>query len=60
MFKKALQPGGRVPVVESPEAFHIFVAGGSPGYDLLFSYPGPNRANQTRKITGATLTHHGR
>jgi hypothetical protein len=60
VFKEALQPGGRVPVVESPEAFHIFVAGGSPGYDLLFSYPGPNRANQTKKITGATLTHHGR
>jgi hypothetical protein len=60
IFKQALQPGGKVPIVERPEDFHIFVAGGSPGYDLLFSYPGPNRANQTRKITGAVLTEHGR
>ncbi|MFZ0981303.1 MAG: UGSC family (seleno)protein [Candidatus Acidiferrales bacterium] len=60
IFRDALKPGGRVPVVQSPDDFHIIVAGGSPGYDLLFSYPGPNRAQQTKKITGATLTKAGR
>jgi len=59
MFKDNLKPGGRVPIVQSPDDFHIFVAGGSPGYDLLFSYPGPNWAHQTKKITGATLTKAG-
>jgi hypothetical protein len=29
-------------------------------YDLLFSYPGTNWANQTKKVTGATLTNAGR
>jgi hypothetical protein len=60
VFKEALKPGGRVPVVQSPEDFHIFVAGGSPGYDLLFGYPGPNHANQTTKITSSTHTTAGR
>jgi hypothetical protein len=60
IFKDALRSGGRVPVVQGPEDFHIFVAGGAPGYSLLFSYPGPNFANQTKKITGATLTKAGR
>jgi hypothetical protein len=60
VFLDNLKPGGRIPVVQSPEDFHIFVAGGSPGYDLLFSYPGTNHANQTVKITGATLTKAGR
>jgi len=59
IFLDALQPGGRVPVVQSPADFHILVAGGSPGYDLLFSYPGTNWANQTKKVTGATLTKAG-
>jgi hypothetical protein len=26
---------------------------------LLFSYPGPNWAHETKKITGATLTKAG-
>ena len=60
VFLDALKPGGRIPVVQSPRDFHIVVAGGSPGYDLLFSYPGTNFANQTKKITGATLTKAGR
>jgi hypothetical protein len=59
IFKDALKPGGKVPIVQSPDDFHIFVAGGSPGYSLLFSYPGPNWAHQTKKITGATLTKAG-
>jgi len=60
VFLDALKPGGRVPVVQSPDDFHIMVAGGSPGYDLLFSYPGTNWANQTKRISGATLTSAGR
>jgi len=60
IFRESLKPGGRIPAVQSPEDFHIFVAGGSPGYDLLFSYPGPNHAHQTKRITGATLTKAGR
>jgi hypothetical protein len=50
IFKDNLKPGGRVPIVQTPDDFHIFVAGGSPGYDLLFTYPGPNWANQTKKV----------
>jgi len=59
IFKDALKPGGKVPIVQSPEDFHIVVAGGSPGYTLLFSYPGPNWAHETKKITDATLTKAG-
>ncbi len=59
IFLDNLKPGGRVPVVQSPADFHIVVAGGSPGYDLLFTYPGTNWAHQTKKITGATLTKAG-
>jgi len=59
VFKDALKPGGKVPIVQSPDDFHIVVAGGSPGYTLLFSYPGPNWAHETKKITGATLTKAG-
>ena len=60
IFLDNLKPGGRVPVVQSPDDFHIVVAGGSPGYDLLFTYPGTNWAHQTVKITGATLTTAGK
>ncbi len=60
IFLDALKPGGRIPVVQSPDDFHIIVAGGSPGYTLLFTYPGTNWANQTKRISGATLTKAGR
>lgn len=60
IFLDNLKPGGRVPVVQSPEDFHIVVAGGSPGYDLLFTYPGTNWAHETTKVTGATLTQAGK
>jgi hypothetical protein len=59
IFLDNLKPGGRVPVVQSPDDFHIVVAGGSPGYDLLFTYPGTNWAHETKKITGATQTKAG-
>jgi len=56
IFLDNLKPGGRIPVVQSPDDFHIVVAGGSPGYDLLFTYPGTNWAHQTKKVTGVTQT----
>jgi hypothetical protein len=59
IFLDNLKPGGRIPVVQSPDDFHIVVAGGSPGYDLLFTYPGTNWAHETKKITGATQTKAG-
>src|SRR5579862_2252186 len=59
IFLDNLKPGGRVPVVQSPDDFHIVVAGGSPGYDLLFTYPGTNWAHQTVKITDAALNKTG-
>ena len=60
IFLDNLKPGGRIPVVQSPDDFHLVVAGGSPGYDLLFTYPGTNWAHQTKKVSGATLTKAGR
>jgi len=60
IFLDNLKPGGRIPVVQSPDDFHIVVAGGSPGYDLLFTYPGTNWAHQTKKVSGATLSKAGR
>jgi hypothetical protein len=58
VFREALKDGGSLPMVQSPDDIHIFVAGGSPGYTLLFSYIGGS--HQTRKISGATLTKSGR
>jgi len=60
IFLDNLKPGGRVPVVQSPDDFHIVVAGGSPGYDLLFTYPGTNWAHQTVKIASATPMKSGK
>lgn len=59
IFLDNLKPGGRIPVVQSPDDFHIVVAGGSPGYDLLFTYPGTNWAHQTVKITDVGETKSG-
>ncbi len=62
-FEAALKPGGKVPVMISPENVHLFVSGGAPGCAFSFSYyrlPPYNRtALMTRKITGATLTKAG-
>ena len=60
VFKQALEKGGKLPVVQGPEDFHVYVAGGSPGYSLFLSYPGLNYGHEVRKITGATLTENGR
>ena len=60
VFKEALTPGGKIPIVQSPDDFKIIVVGGVPGYTLQFYYGGPNWAHQTKKIRGATLTRPGR
>ena len=64
VFKGALKPGGKVPLLLRPEDSYVFVAGGIPGYSFgtaYFSIPpyGAN-ATQTRPIRGATLTKAGR
>jgi hypothetical protein len=62
-FEAALKPGGKVPVMISPENVHLFVSGGAPGCAFSFSYyrlpPYNKTALMTRKITGATLTKAG-
>ncbi len=62
-FETALKPGGKVPVIISPENVHLFVSGGAPGCAFSFSYyrlpPYNHTALMTRKITGATLTKAG-
>ena len=62
-FKTMLKPGGKVPVMISPENVHLFVSGGAPGCAFSFSYyrlpPYNHTALMTRKITGATLTKAG-
>lgn len=60
IFREALKPGGNVPAVEGPEDFHIYVAGGSPGYTLFMSYNGLNFGHSVRKVRSATLTKAGR
>ncbi len=64
MFKEALKPGGKVPLLDRPEDIHIIVAGGIPSYTFgmtYFSRPlyAPT-AHQTKLIRGATLTKAGR
>ncbi len=63
VFEAALKPGGKVPVLVTPESLHFFVAGGDPGAAFSFNYlrlPPYNKLGvMTRKITGATLTKAG-
>jgi hypothetical protein len=63
VFQAALNPGGKVPVIMSPENLHLFVAGGVPGCAFSFSYyrvaPYNWTALMTKRISGATLTKAG-
>jgi hypothetical protein len=63
VFETALKPGGKVPVLISPENLHFFVVGGAPGCAFSFDYyripPYNYTALLTKKITGATLTKAG-
>ncbi len=60
VFREALKPGGKVPVVQTPDHIDIIVAGGTAGYTWLFGGPGPNPHHSVKKVTGATLTKSGR
>jgi hypothetical protein len=63
VFKEALKPGGKVPVVITPADLPIFVAGGIPAYSFGLSYiraPYKPFSHQTKLIRGATLTKAGR
>ena len=60
IFRAALKPGGKVPVVQTPDYIDIIVAGGTAGYTWLFGGPSPNPHHSVKKVTGATLTKSGR
>lgn len=63
VFEESLKPGGKIPVLVSPEDVHIFVAGGAPGYAFgttYFRVPLYSEyAIMTKPIHGATLTRAG-
>jgi hypothetical protein len=62
VFKDVLKPGGKVPVVISPEDIHILIAGGIPGYTFGKSHtraPYASTSHQIKLIRGATLTKVG-
>jgi hypothetical protein len=63
-FREGLKPGGRVPILHSPEDCRIIVAGGSPGYSFGTSYfsipPYATTSILTKRIHGAVLTEAGR
>jgi hypothetical protein len=64
VFKEALKPGGKLPILDRPEDIRIVVAGGIPGYTFGMTYYREGlyapTSDQTRKIRGATLTRAGR
>ncbi len=64
VFKEALKPGGKLPILERPEDIRIVVAGGIPGYTFGMMYYREGlyapTSDQTKKIWGATLTKSGR
>jgi hypothetical protein len=60
VFRDALKPGGKMPVVQTPEHIDIIVAGGTAGYTWLFGGSSPNPHHSVKKVTGATLTKSGK
>jgi hypothetical protein len=64
VFKEALKPGGKLPILDRPEDIRIVVAGGVPGYTFGMMYFREGlyapTSDQTRKVRGATLTQSGR
>jgi hypothetical protein len=64
LFKEALKPGGRLPILDRPEDIRIVVAGGIPGYSFAMNYWREGlyapTSDQTKLIHGATLTKAGR
>ncbi len=60
LFRQSLKPGGKVPVVQTPDHIDIIVAGGTAGYTWLFGGPGPNPHHSVKKVVGAVLTQSGK
>ncbi len=64
VFKEALKPGGKVPLLDRPEDNDFIVAGGFPAYTFgtyYFVRPLYSELSiMTKKVTGATLTKSGR
>jgi hypothetical protein len=64
IFKGALKPGGKLPMLDRPEDIRIVVAGGIPGYSFAMSFWREGlyapTSDQTKLIRGATLTKAGR
>jgi hypothetical protein len=64
VFKEALKPGGKLPLLDRPEDLRIIVVGGVPGYTFSMSYFREGlyapTSDQTKLIRGATLTRAGR
>ncbi|OPY66579.1 MAG: hypothetical protein A4E57_02741 [Syntrophorhabdaceae bacterium PtaU1.Bin034] len=64
VFKDALKPGGKIPLIDRPEDNDFIVTGGFPAYvfgTFYFSRPLYSELSiMTKKVTGATLTKSGR
>jgi hypothetical protein len=64
VFRDALKPGGRLPMLDRLEDIRIVVAGGIPGYSFGMSFWREGlyapTSDQTKKIRGAILTRAGR
>jgi hypothetical protein len=64
VFKEALKPGGKLPLLDRPEDLRIVVVGGIPGYTFSMSYFREGlyapTSDQTKLVKGATLTKAGR
>jgi hypothetical protein len=63
VFKDALKPGGKLPMLDRPEDIRIVVTGGIPGYSFSMYYWREGlyapTSDQTKLIRGATLTKAG-
>lgn len=64
VFKEALKPGGKLPLLDRLEDLRIVIVGGIPGYTFSMSYFREGlyapTSDQTKLIRGATLTDAGR
>jgi hypothetical protein len=64
VFQEALKPGGKVPVVITPQDIHLFVVGYPVGGQIIqMAYlraPYKWSSHQTKLMRGATLTKAGR
>lgn len=63
VFREALKPGGRLPIIDRVEDIRIVVAGGVPGYSFGMSFWREGlyapTSDQTKLIHGATITKGG-